>query len=699
MNKINFSYIADKLEFRFRQKIPIIHQTESSECGLACLAMICGFYGKTIDLIALRQKFCLSARGTSLEAINHIAHQLNMQTRTFSLEIPELKQLKLPCILHWELNHFVILTGIKKKLLVIHDPARGKRLVRLDEISRSFTGVAMELWPKSEFKKEVIKSKIKVFSLVKNVHGIRSTLTKIFFLSCLIEFINILLPVGTQLVMDHIVPSSDRGLLMLVCIALFFFIITQTTATVFRTWTTLIMESLINIQWQSGLLDHLFSLPLSYFERRKMGDIQSRFYSLDVLREIFTASIIGALMDSIIVIGAISMMFAYNGYLTLVGLFFTTLYLILRLSTYTRYRQLYEESLINKARASSYFMESLYGISTLKMQSMSNRRSSKWLNLEVDTINSGIRITKMNTVFSTMFTLITAGDHLVTLWLGINFVIEKNLTIGMFVAFGAFRNQFTDRFASLISFLLQLRMMSLHNERVSDIALTSRESESFEITKSFVNEAVKLECHELSFRYDDHSPFVFTHLNFSINPGESVAIIGASGSGKSTLIKILCGLILPSSGKVIVNGNEIQQIGINNYRKSIGCVTQDDKLFSGSIRENICGFTEIIDEQWMITCSESSFIYNDIISLPMGFDTLIGELGEGLSGGQKQRIFIARALYRKPGILFLDEATSALDHVSENHVNQAIKSMNITRIIIAHRDTTISSADRVISLN
>ncbi len=499
--------------------------------------------------------------------------------------------------------------------------------------------------------------RIEIKSLLRNIQSLKSTLVKIFFYSCIIELISVLMPIGTQLVMDHVIPSSDRGLLLLICTTLIFFILLRTALTVFRTWATLIMEVLINVQWQSGLLNHLLRLPLSYFERRKMGDIQSRFSSLDVLREMFTGSIVGALMDFIMVTTVLTMMFFYGGYLTLVGLFFTSLYIILRLSTYSRYRQLYEESIINKARASSYFMETLYGIGTVKMQTMTGVRNSQWLNLEIDTVNTGIRITKMDTIFSTLLTLISASDHIVILWLGINLVIDNKMTIGMFVAFGVFRSQFSERIISLVGHLLQLRMMSLHNERISDIALTDKEDEINNITNRIFNGAVSIECQDLSFKYDDYGKPVFTNLDIIIRAGECVAITGASGTGKSTLIKVLCGLFQPSSGKIFVNGEEIKKNKIIDYRSSIGCVMQDDKLFSGSLRDNICGFSVSVDEGWMIHCAKMSYIYEDIISLPMGFDTLIGELGDGLSGGQKQRLFIARALYRKPSILFLDEAT------------------------------------------
>jgi ATP-binding cassette subfamily B protein RaxB len=404
-------------------------------------------------------------------------------------------------------------------------------------------------------------------------------------------------------------------------------------------------------------------------------------------------------MDSIMVIGVLVMMILYGKTLTWIVIGFTTVYVLLRLLTYGYYRQLSEESLVRSARSSSYFMETLYGIATVKMQGMAERRSTHWLNLEIDTINTGIRVTKMDLLFGGVNTFIAACDQVVILWLGTSLVIDNQLTIGMFVAFGAFRGQFSDRVGSLTSFLLQLRMMSLHNERIADIALHQRENRKPDIPYEANLAPLSLETKDLCYRYDSQSPAIFSNLNLVIAPGESVAVVGPSGAGKTTLMKVLCGLFLPESGKVSVNGLDIQQIGVNNYHKMVSCVMQDDKLFSGSIRENICGFTEHIDENWMIECAKASYIHDAIVKMPMGYETLIGELGEGLSGGQKQRIFIARAIYRKPGILFMDEATSSLDKDSENFVNQAIKNLNITRVIIAHRESTIDSADRIIFLN
>ncbi|MFU9541644.1 peptidase domain-containing ABC transporter [Klebsiella pneumoniae] len=698
MSNGNVRRMINQLDMRWRRRVPVIHQTETSECGLACLAMICGHFGKNIDLISLRRKFNLSARGANLAGINSIAEQLGMVTRALSLELDELGALKTPCILHWDFSHFVVLVSVKRNRYVLHDPARGRRNVGLEEMTRYFTGVALEVWPGSEFSEETTQNRIQLRSLINSIYGIKSTLAKIFCLSVVIEAINLVMPVGTQLVMDHAIPAGDRGLLTLISAGLMFFILLRAATGMLRAWSSLVMGTLINVQWQSGLFNHLLRLPLAYFERRKLGDIQSRFGSLDTLRATFTTSVVGAIMDSIMVVGVFVMMLLYGGYLTWIVLGFTTVYVLIRLVTYGYYRQISEETLVRGARASSYFMETLYGIATVKIQGMAERRGTHWLNLKIDAINSGIKLTKMDLFFGGINTFVAACDQVAILWLGTSLVIDNQMTIGMFVAFGSFRGQFSDRVASLTNFLLQLRMMSLHNERIADIALHEKEEKKPELDIVADMTPVSLETTDLSYRYDSQSAPVFSGLYLSVTPGESVSITGTSGAGKTTLMKVLCGLFEPDSGKVLVNGTDIRQLGINNYHRMIACVMQDDRLFSGSIRENICGFSEEMDEAWMIECARASYIHDVIMKMPMGYETLIGELGEGLSGGQKQRIFIARALYRRPGILFMDEATSSLDTESERFVNVAIRNMNITRVIIAHRETTLRTVDRTISI-
>ncbi|MGY2796282.1 ATP-binding cassette, subfamily B, bacterial CvaB/MchF/RaxB [Ewingella americana] len=698
MNLDNVRELANSLHFGFRHKVPQIIQTEAAECGLACLAMVCGYHGKHVDLQSLRQRFGISSRGATLRTLMDIATSVELKSRALKLDIDELNALKTPCILHWDLNHFVVLVAVKQGKVIIHDPAFGQRSLGIREVSEHFTGVALELWPDSGFTSEKPRVRLNLRKMMGNVSGLIPALTKIFCLSLMIESVNLLLPVGMQLVMDHVIPAKDPDLLTLICLGLLFFIIFRTGVSMLRAWTSLVMSTLIDVQWKARLFDHLLKLPLDYFEKRKLGDIQSRFTSLDTLRTTLTTNVVNSIIDGIMSIGLIVMMVLYGGWLIWVILGFTAIYVIFRLSTYNAYRQVSEEQIVKSARAGSHFMETLYGISTLKALGLSKTRANFWLNMNIDNANATVRKTKFEMMFTGGNTLIATLDQVALLWLGASQVIDGHMTLGMFVAFNTYRGQFSERAANLLNMVLQLRMLSLHRDRIADIALTDTEKSLPERQLLRGGEAASLDVRDLVFQYDSLSAPLINGLNLSVAAGESVAIVGPSGQGKTTLMKIMTGLLAPTQGRVLINGMDITTAGLNNYRSCIACVLQDDTLFAGSIGENIASFDEQKDEARIVDCARRCNIHADIEKMPMGYETLISELGNSLSGGQKQRLLIARALYRRPAILFLDEATSHLDLDNESKINQAIRELDITRIFIAHRPSTIETADRVIKL-
>ncbi|WP_404317671.1 peptidase domain-containing ABC transporter [Klebsiella oxytoca] len=699
MTESLFKSITEKLNFSLRKKTPVILQSEAAECGIACLAMISGFYGLNIDLFNFRQRYGSPSQGVTLLSLSKTGERAGLKSRALSLDIDEIKQLKLPCIIHWGMNHYVVLTKVRKSSFIIHDPALGKRVIGMQEMSNYFTGVALEIWPDQNFQQEQAKSRLRLLDLMRNIVGLKSTLIKIFAFSVVIEAIGLLLPVGTQMVTDHVIMAQDQSLLTVICIGLVSFTLFRTFISMLRAWTSLTLNTLTNIQWQTTLFDHLTSLPLSFFEKRHLGDIQSRFSSLDVIRSTFTNSIVTGIIDTIMTIGLLIMLTLYGGWLVWIVIGFTLCYAIMRLATYRFYRRVSEEQVIKGARSSSHFMESLYGIATIKALNLKERRSQNWLNLNIDACNAGIKQTRFDMMFSGINTLISSIDQVVILWVGALVVIDNNMTLGMFMAFNAYRGQFSQRASSLIDLFMQLRMLSLHNERLSEIVFTEPESEMPPRRVFEQDKGVKLEVKNLSYQYDAFTQPVFSNLNIIVEPGESVALVGPSGVGKTTLLKVMCGLLSPTSGDVLADELDINKIGLNNYRLSTACVLQEDRLFSGSISENICGFEDNPDEAFIIECARHSNIHDEIMKMPMGYETIIGELGTGISGGQKQRLLIARALYRKPGILFMDEATSHLDLNNEANINHAISNLSITRIIVAHRPSTIASADRVINLS
>ncbi|MFW0976465.1 peptidase domain-containing ABC transporter [Leclercia pneumoniae] len=699
MNKALFENIISKLNFSFRKSTPVILQSEVSECGIACLAMISGYYGLNIDLFNFRERFGSPSQGVSLLSLSHTADRAGLKNRALSLDLDEIHQLKLPCVIHWGMNHYVVLTKVRKSSFVVHDPALGKRIIGIQEMSNHFTGIAMELWPDQNFQQEKAKSRLRLLDLMRNIVGLKSTLIKLFAFSVVIEAIGLLLPIGTQMVTDHVIMAHDQSLLAVICIGLVTFTLFRTFLSMLRGWTSLTLNTLTSIQWKTTLFDHLVRLPLAFFEKRQLGDIQSRFGSLDTIRSTFTNSIVTGVIDSIMTIGLLVMLTLYGGWLVWVVVGFTVCYAIIRLATYRFYRRVSEEQVIKGARANSHFMESLYGIATIKALNIKERRSQNWLNLNIDACNAGIKQTRFDMLFGGINTFISSIDQVVILWLGALMVIDNNMSLGMFMAFNAYRGQFSQRASSLIDLVMQLRMLSLHNERLSEIAFSEPEAE-MPVRRVFAeNEGIKLEIKNLSYQYDPFSQPIFSSLDITIEPGESLALVGPSGVGKTTLLKVMCGLLSPTSGDVKANNLSIEKIGLNNYRLSTACVLQEDRLFSGSIAENISCFEDNADMDFIIECARHCNIHDEIINMPMGYETLVGELGTGLSGGQKQRLLIARALYRKPGILFMDEATSHLDLNNEANINQSISSLSITRVIVAHRPSTIASADRVIDLS
>ncbi len=697
-SKSLFEKINSKINFTLHRKVPKILQSESSECGLACLAMVSGYYGLNVDLFNLRKKFGVSTKGATLSLVANVASQLQLKSRALSLDIDEIKKLRTPCVLHWDMNHFVVLVKVRHASFIIHDPAFGRRIVSMKDMSNHFTGVALELWPDKAFHKETVKTKLRLLDLMKNIDGLPGALIKIFALSVVIEAVNLLLPVGTQLVTDHVIQAHDYDLLTVICLGLVIFTLFKALVSVVRAWISITLGTLTDVQWKTTLFDHLMKLPLSFFEKRHLGDIQSRFSSLDAIRSTFTNSIVTGIIDGIMTVGLFAMMMLYGGWLVWVVMGFTACYALIRLSTYRIFRQLSEEQIMKGAKSSSHFMETLYGISTVKALGINHIRSSHWLNLNIDATNTGIKTTRFNMMFGGLNTLITTLDQVAILWLGASMVIDNNMTLGMFMAFNSYRGQFSQRASSLIDLALSLRMLSLHNERISDIVFTEAEDEISPRAIFQPGAGVALETRNLTYQYDALSKPIFSDLNMTIQPGESVAIVGPSGAGKTTLLKVMSGLLTPTIGQVLAGSLDIHKIGLNNYRHSISCVLQDDRLFSGSIADNISGFSPDADKDLIMACAVYSNIHHEIMSMPMGYETLIGELGSGISGGQKQRLFIARALYRRPNILFMDEATSHLDIDNEAAINKAISSLKITRIIVAHRPSTIASADRIVTL-
>lgn len=692
--------LLEKLNFSWGKRLPVIQQTQASECGLTCVGMIANYYGHKIDMITLRRRFSTSLKGATLSDIMQVSQQLGMSARALRLEIDELHKLKLPCVLHWDMNHFVVLKEVGKKKIVIHDPSRGRREVMLDEVSKSFTGIALELLPGASFVKKEEKETLSMLKLIGNVSGIRSAFAQVMILSIGLEVFGLLTPFYSQWVMDQVLVSADYDLMTLLGCAFIVVVVLQNVLSAIRSWVTTWFSSMLSVQWSANVCAHLLGLPMSWFEERHVGDIISRFGSISTIQSTLTSRFISSILDGVMAIVTLFMLFTYNVRLTFVVLGLVLVYILIRWISFRPFRQANEEQLIASSRAQSQLLESIRGAQAVKLNNKQEMRVSAYANELVEATNKGIHIQRLSIGFSTLQGLISGIGRIVLVWMAALQVLEGNFSAGMLIAFTSFADQFTGRATGLVNAVIEFWMLRLHGERLADIVLTDKEGDMDNVVALPAGEtALPIEVNNISFRYATTEPWVFERCSLSLHAGESVAIIGPSGQGKSTLVKLLLGLLKPEEGSIEVAGQDIRKLGMNWYREHVGSVMQDDILFAGSIMDNISFFDTHYSLERVEQAAKLAQIHEDIMTMPMGYNSLVGDMGSSLSGGQMQRVLLARALYRQPRILILDEATSHLDITREKGINDAIRCMDITRIIIAHRPETIRSADRIILLN
>lgn len=693
-------HYLDRLSLGLGKKIPVILQTESAECGLACLAMIAAHYGYDSDLLTLRQKFPISQKGATLAILIKIANKLHLTTRPLKLELNELNQLRLPCILHWNLNHFVVLKSVSKTNITIIDPAMGQRTLSYEDASQHFTGIALELWPDSNFEEKKDKTSIRIFKLFGEIRGLWKSLGQILILALVLEVFSLVSPFFMQWVIDHAIISADLNLLTTLAIGFGLLMVLSSLISLLQAWVVMHMATTLNVQWKANIFHHLVNLPTNFFQKRHLGDIISRVGSIDAIQRTLTTSFLTAILDGLMTIFTLILMFMYSSKLAWIAIITMLIYALIRWIWYYPLRRATEEQIIHAAKQSTHFMESMRGIKTIKQFQKQEYRQATWLALFVDQINAGLTTQKLGLMFGFVNTLLFGLQNIIIVWLGATLVIEGEFTVGILMAFIAYKNQFGGRVSSLIDKYVEVKMLSLHGERLADIVLTEQEKSDGYLQNQLQDQIdTDIEFKALKFRYSEDEPWIIHGISFHIPAGQSVAIVGSTGCGKTTLMNLLLGVLKPEHGEIKIGGKPLKNIGESQTRNLIASVAQDDVLFAGSISENISFFDHDVKHEWVEHCAKMAAIHEEIIAMPMGYQTLVGDMGNILSGGQKQRVLLARALYRKPKILCLDEATSHLDVVKEQEINQMIKDLNITRIIIAHRPETISSADRVIALN
>jgi len=680
-------------------RMPVILQTEGAECGLACLAMVASALGQHRDLAQLRARFSLSLKGATMADLVRMAAGLGLSSRALRAEPHHLARLQLPAILHWDFNHFVVLAEVNGDEAVIHDPAHGRRRLKLAELSRHFTGVALELRPGPDFAPAPRPPRLRWRQLLGRVTGLKRSLFQILALALSLELLMLLSPFLLQWTVDGVLVSADRDLLVTLGLGFGLLVLLQVGVGALRSWAVLYLSASLNVQWLSQVFTHLLRLPLAWFEKRHVGDILSRFGSVQQIQRTLSTRFAEALLDGVMVLLTLAMMFVYSPRLSGVALLAVIGYGLLRWAFFRPLREASEEALVHEARQNSHFLESLRGAQAIKLFNAQAERSASFSNLVVEQMNASIATRRLDLWMGVGHKLLFGLERVAIVWIGALLVLDRELSVGMLFAFLAYKEQFSLRLAGLIDKGVELSMLRLQGERLADIVLTPPEgdAEAAQAPATLPAKAA-LELQSVSFRYADGEPEVMAGCSLRIEAGESVAIVGPSGCGKTTLLKLMLGMHAPQQGEIRVGELPLAKIGLAAWRAGIGTVMQDDQLFAGSIADNISFFDPEADQAWVLECARLACVHDEIMAMPMGFQSLIGDMGSSLSGGQRQRVLLARALYKRPQFLFLDEATSALDVERERMVNASLRQLPLTKIVIAHRPETIAAAQRVIAL-
>lgn len=682
--------------FAAAHRLPIIVQAERSECGLACLAMIATYYGTRVNLNGLRQDFPVSVRGACLGDILGVASALKLQTRALRLEPKELSKIALPAILHWDMGHFVVLKSVNRNGATIHDPAFGERKCSSKELDLHFTGIAIECIPSRDFVRESREQSTSLWELFSRFPGFYAAVGQLFLLSFLIQLANIGAAFYLQLVIDESIAKHDTDLLVVLCVGFGLLMICTVAMSFARSTVQLYFANQLGFQMAGNVFAHLMKLPVEFFSKRHVGDLVSRFASLGEIRNTLAEDMITVVLDGLFASMVLIVLFYFEATLASLVLIFVVLMSLFKLSLISPIKSLTERRIVAEAIASSSLMENMRAIEIIKFYCRELQRVWSWRHHYAQQVNATVALSRFGIRIEAAYGLLTGLENILVIYLAARFVLEGSISLGFMTAFLALKANFSTSIRSLIDKIVQIRLLRLQLERVSDITCAKVEYADFHLPALVSKLRGQLELRALSYRYSGSAEPALREVNLRIEAGEIVAIVGPSGSGKSTLIKLMAGLVFPTEGCVEVDGQALQRVGIRQFRSACAGVLQTDQLLSGTLQENICLYDDAVDLPRMERAARMAGIQEFIDSLPMAYNSLVGDMGSIMSAGQAQRILLARAFYKPARVLFLDEATANLDLEVEQQVLRAIQSLQVTTIMVTHRQAPLQIANRVL---
>lgn len=683
------------------KRVPVILQMTQNECGSACLAMVLTYHGRETTISDCR-RFLKSGRdGLTARSIAQAGRELGLRVRAFSLPPEQLDQIVLPAIIHWNFNHFMVLEQWTEKEVRVVDPALGRRRLTHEEFNQGFTGVVLTMEPGADFQRQKSESGItwrSYLSTLMQSPGAKGLLGQILAASAILQILGLVFPLFTMVLIDQILPNQQESLLNILAIGMISLLLASVVLGLLRNTLSLYLEARLDSEVMMGFFEHILHLPYSFFQERNSGDILARLGSIGVIREVLTGQFVSVLLDGTMAIFYAVVLFAWQPLFGLLALLVGVIQVGILLVSRRPLYEMTERDIAAQVESQSYLVEALTGIGTLKAAASEDRAISHWMNLFYKQLNVSLRRSHLGNIVETGRELVSSLAPIIMLWIGSMMVLNGSLTLGTMLAVTTLAGAFYGPLTTLVGSAQQIQLIGAHLARISDVMET--EPEQIEDGKEYLTElSGRIEIKNAGFRYHDSGPWILRDISVDIEPGQKIAIVGRTGSGKSTLALLLLGLYELDEGQILYDGRPLSELDHRSVRSQIGMVMQDPVLFSGTVRRNIASFDAALPLDQIEEAAFLAVVHHEIMNMPMGYDTVLAEGGIDLAGGQRQRLALARALAHRPSVLILDEATSNLDAETESYVEENLSALPCTRIVIAHRLSTVRNADKILVLD
>ncbi|MEU8418369.1 peptidase domain-containing ABC transporter [Amycolatopsis japonica] len=683
---------------RLRRRVPVVRQLTTTECGAACLAMMLGFFGRSTRVAECRELFGVTRDGITARSLVRAARAFGLSVKAFSVELTGFARLDLPVVAHWSFNHFVVVEKRRRNGYLIIDPASGRRLIDDAEFAREFTGVAMAMTPGPSFsRRRRDRSAVSVYlRQVLRLPGWRPLLVQVFVVSLVVQLLVLTIPAVTKVLVDHVIPLHVTDVLQVVVAGIVLVVVTDLVAGYLRASILIHLQSRFDTRIMLGLFGHLLSLPYGFFAQRTSGDLLLRLSSSGMIREMLTSQTLSVLLDGGFVLVFLAVLFTASPLFGALALAIGAVQVLTLLLAARPLRELTQRYLVAQADSQSFGVQVIRGIGSLKASGSEGQILDYWSSLFLEELRASLRRNRLTAVVNTVLHALRTFAPLVLLSVGAVSVLDGSMRLGTMLALNGIAVAFLSPLASLVTTGQQLHLAGVHFRRIVDVIEATPEPDDAPVSDTALTG--RLDLSGVSFSYDPHGPRVLEDLSFAVEPGQKVALVGRTGASKSTLAMLMLGLYRPTSGVVRYDGRPLEELNLRQVRSQFGVVLQEPFLFNGSIKANISLNDPGMSLERVVEAASLAGIRDDIERMPMRYDTLLGEGGGGLSGGQRQRLALARALATSPAFLLLDEATSHLDLATEALVDANLSALPCTRIVIAHRLSTVRNADLILVL-